>query len=209
MTEAHVQIFTDDLTADLVDTYLESDLLAVDTEAMGLLPHRDRLCLVQLCDRAGQVSLVRLSHGVRQAPQLARLLEADAPAKVFHYARFDVAMLRHHLGIAVQPIICTKVASKLARTYTQSHGLKSLVAELLGVELDKGAQSSDWGAVFDLSEEQLRYAANDVRYLIPACDRLLAMLEREGRLELARRCFAFLETHVQLDLLGYSAVFEH
>jgi ribonuclease D len=202
-------IITDDLGADLADVYLQSDVLAVDTEAMGLLPQRDRLCLVQMCNRDGTVSLVRLSQGLKEAPQLKRVLEAPQVGKVFHYARFDVAMLRHHLGIQVRPILCTKVASKLARTYSPRHGLKDLIGELLGVELDKSAQSSDWGAVFELNEGQLRYAANDVRYLIPAWDRLHAMLRREGREGLAERCFAHLETQVQLDLLGYTAVFEH
>jgi ribonuclease D len=203
------QIFTDDLSPEVAGTYLHSGLLAVDSEAMGLLPHRDRLCLVQLCDEAGLVSLVRLSTGLTRAPQLQKLLEAPAVIKLFHYARFDVAMLRYHLGIRVQPIVCTKVASKLARTYSPRHGLKDLILETVGVELDKSAQSSDWGAVLELSEEQLRYAANDVRYLIPAWRKLETMLRREGRFELARRCFAHLETQVDLDLLGYSGVFEH
>ncbi len=207
MTEP--QIFTDDLPSDLVDIYLEGSLLAVDTEAMGLNPHRDRLCLIQMCDRAGLVSLVRLSRPVKAAPQLQRLLEAPHLHKIFHYARFDVAMLLHYLGIRVQPIICTKVASKLARTYSPRHGLKELVYELVGVELDKSAQSSDWGAVLELTDAQLHYAANDARYLIPAWDRLEVMLKREERFALAERCFAFLDAQVQLDLLGYGAVFEH
>lgn len=202
-------IFTNDLDDDRVETYLTGELLAVDTEAMGLLPHRDRLCLVQLCDREGRVSLIRLSQGLKSAPGLQRVMEAASVTKIFHYARFDVAMMRYHLGIYVGPIVCTKVASKLARTYSPRHGLKDLIQESLGVELDKGAQSSDWGAVFELSEQQLRYAANDVRYLIPAWDRLLTMLRREGRFELAQRCFDHLETQVSLDLLGYTAVFEH
>jgi ribonuclease D len=176
---------------------------------MGLLPHRDRLCLIQLCDRSGLVSLVRISQTCTSSPNLKHLFEAPQVQKLFHYARFDVAMLRYHLGIYVNPIICTKVASKLARTYSPRHGLKDLIAETLGVELDKSAQSSDWGAVFALSDAQLRYAANDVRYLIGAWDKLLAMLKREGRDELAKRCFAYLPTQVELDLLNYSGIFEH
>lgn len=203
------QIFTDDLSSDVVDAYLASDALAVDTEAMGLLPHRDRLCLIQLCDRSGLVSLVRISKACTFSPNLKHLFEAPQVLKLFHYARFDVAMLRHHLDIFVSPIVCTKVASKLARTYSPRHGLKDLVFETLGVELDKSAQSSDWGAVFELSEAQLLYAANDVRYLIPAWDKLAIMLKREGRYALAERCFAHLSTQVELDLLSYSAIFEH
>jgi ribonuclease D len=208
-TDFEAQIFTDDLSDELLNAYLTSDALAVDTEAMGLLPHRDRLCLIQLCDRSGLVSLVRISRTCSASPNLKHLFEAPQVQKLFHYARFDVAMLRHHLGIHVNPIICTKVASKLARTYSPRHGLKDLIVETLGIELDKSAQSSDWGAVFELSEVQLRYAANDVRYLIGAWDKLSAMLKREGRDELAKRCFAHLPTQVELDLLNYSGIFEH
>ncbi|AGY58766.1 3'-5' exonuclease [Gloeobacter kilaueensis] len=206
---AAVHIFSDDLSESVAEVYLTSEHLAVDTEAMGLLPQRDRLCLVQLCDSTGLVSVVRIPQGLKQAPQLKRVLEASGPVKLFHYARFDVAMLRYHLGIYVQPIVCTKVASKLARTYSPRHGLKDLIAETVGVELDKSAQSSDWGAVLELTDEQLRYAANDVRYLIPAWHKLESMLRREGRLDLALRCFAFLPTQVELDLLGYLSIFEH
>lgn len=209
MQASEPTIFTDDLDDERVETYLADDLLAVDTEAMGLLPHRDRLCLVQLCNREGRVSLIRLSQGLKGAPGLKRVMEATPVTKIFHYARFDVAMMRYHLDIQVRPIVCTKVASKLARTYSPRHGLKDLIQETLGVELDKSAQSSDWGAVFELSEQQLRYAANDVRYLIPAWERLLTMLRREGRFELAQSCFNHLETQVSLDLLGYTGIFEH
>jgi ribonuclease D len=208
-TDFEAQIFTDDLSDDTLKAYLTSDSLAVDTEAMGLLPNRDRLCLIQLCDRSGLVSLVRIRQSCKNAPNLKYLFESSQVQKLFHYARFDVAMLRHHLGIYVNPIVCTKVASKLARTYSPRHGLKDLIYETLGVELDKSAQSSDWGAVFELSDAQLRYAANDVRYLIAAWDKLSIMLKREGRYELALRCFAHLPTQVELDLLNYSAIFEH
>lgn len=176
---------------------------------MGLIPHRDRLCLVQLSDPLGVVALVRILPGQQTALHLQSVLESAGVEKVFHYARFDVAMLRHHLGIHTWPLFCTKIASKLARTYTPRHGLKDLVQELCGVELDKKAQSSDWGSVHTLLPDQLSYAANDVRYLLEARDRLQVMLEREGRWDLARRCFEHLPTLVELDLLGYEKVFEH
>ncbi|MFS8796398.1 ribonuclease D [Synechococcus sp. O70.2] len=203
------QICDDDLTSDLVKALAGEAYLAVDTETMGLIPQRDRLCVVQLANAAGEVVLLRFSRGVRQAPLLAKLLTDPGIEKIFHYARFDLAMLRYHLGIQVWPVFCTKIASKLARTYTSKHSLKDVVSELCGVELNKAAQSSDWGAVHALSAEQLEYAANDVRYLIPVRHKLAQMLQREERWELAQRCFQHLPTLVELDLLGYSNVFEH
>ncbi|WP_218082219.1 ribonuclease D [Anthocerotibacter panamensis] len=203
------QIFDDDLPAAALAEYLQARVLAVDTETMGLLPRRDRLCLVQVGNGLEQVSLVRIGRGLSCAPHLQELLTSPDVLKIFHFARFDLAMLRYHLGIVVQPVFCTKIASKLARTYTPRHGLKDVVAELTGQELDKSAQSSDWGAAFKLSEGQLRYAANDVRYLIPVYEKLKDMLAREERLDLAEHCFAHLETLVQLDLLGYEDVFSH
>ncbi|MFS8740911.1 ribonuclease D [Synechococcus sp. WC10meta] len=203
------QICDDDLTPDLVKALAGEAYLAVDTETMGLIPQRDRLCVVQLANAAGEVVLLRFSRGVRQAPLLAKLLTDPGIEKIFHYARFDLAMLRYHLGIQVWPVFCTKIASKLARTYTSKHSLKDVVSELCGVELNKAAQSSDWGAVHALSAEQLEYAANDVRYLIPVRHKLAQMLQREERWELAQRCFQHLPTLVELDLLGYSNVFEH
>jgi ribonuclease D len=203
------QICDDDLTSDLVKALAGEAYLAVDTETMGLIPQRDRLCVVQLANAAGEVVLLRFSRGVRQAPLLAKLLTDPGIEKIFHYARFDLAMLRYHLGIQVWPVFCTKIASKLARTYTSKHSLKDVVSELCGVELNKAAQSSDWGAVHALSAEQLEYAANDVRYLIPVRHKLAQMLQREERWELAQRCFQHLPTLVELDLLGYGNVFEH
>jgi ribonuclease D len=203
------QICDDDLTPDLVKALAGEAYLAVDTETMGLIPQRDRLCVVQLANAAGEVVLLRFSRGVRQAPFLAKLLTDPGIEKIFHYARFDLAMLRYHLGIQVWPVFCTKIASKLARTYTSKHSLKDVVSELCGVELNKAAQSSDWGAVHALSAEQLEYAANDVRYLIPVRHKLAQMLQREERWELAQRCFQHLPTLVELDLLGYGNVFEH
>ena len=203
------QICDEDLTPEVAKALAGETLLAVDTETMGLIPQRDRLCVVQIANPAGEVVLLRLSRGVKQAPHLARLLTDPNIEKIFHYARFDLAMLRYHLGIQAWPVFCTKVASKLARTYTSKHSLKDVVSELCGVELNKTAQSSDWGAVQALSPEQLEYAANDVRYLIPVRHKLAQMLQREERWELAQRCFQHLPTLVELDLLGYSNVFEH
>ena len=198
-----------DLSNTLLERYLQADAIAVDTETMGLLPHRDRLCLVQLSDSDGYGSVVRIELGQREAPNLKALMEASSVQKIFHFARFDLATLRHHLDIVVTPAFCTKVASKLIRTYSPKHGLKELVRELAGVELDKTAQSSDWGNVMNLSEAQLRYAANDVRYLHALCDTLTTMLKREGRWELAQDCFACIPTFVALDLMQYGSVFEH
>lgn len=198
-----------DLTPDLLARYKQADIMAIDTETMGLLPHRDRLCLVQLADADGYVAVVRIELGQKEAPLLKELLEAPNILKLFHFARFDLATLKHNLGITVAPVFCSKIASKLSRTYSPRHGLKELVKELEGIELDKTAQSSDWGNAMHLSEEQLRYAANDVRYLHSIHSTLTAMLKREGRWELAQDCFSCLPTFVALDLLQYQGVFEH
>ena len=203
------QVYDRDLPDAALAQYLQADAIAVDTETMGLLPHRDRLCLVQLCDAQGRGAVVRIERGQTEAPNLKQLMEAKSVLKVFHFARFDVAMLRHHLNTFVNPIFCTKVASKLARTYTPRHGLKDLVQELEQVELDKSAQSSDWGNAANLSAEQLRYAANDVRYLLSVRQKLIQMLQREERWELAQQCFDCLPTLVSLDLLQYRDLFEH
>lgn len=198
-----------DLTPDQLGAYLQAEAIAVDTETMGLLPQRDRLCLVQICDAADHVTVIRIMRGQTAAPNLKHLLEAESVLKVFHFARFDLTTLKYHLGIEVKPIFCTKLASKLARTYTSKHGLKDLIQELQQVELDKSAQSSDWGNAENLSPEQLRYAANDVRYLLPAQQKLIQMLQREERWELAQQCFQCLPTIVTLDLLQYQGIFEH
>jgi ribonuclease D len=197
-----------DLDASLGDRYRQAEAIAVDTETMGLNYHRDRLCLVQLC-APGLVSIVRIDQGQTSAPQLQSLMEAATITKVFHFARFDVAQLRHRLHIETNSVFCTKIASKLARTYSSRHGLKELVRELTGVELDKSAQSSDWGNAAQLSTEQLRYAANDVRYLLSLRDRLQTMLQREGRWELAQECFRVLPVLVSLDILQYDDLFSH
>lgn len=208
MTLEDFQVCDRDISDAILKAYLQADAIAVDTETMGLLPQRDRLCLVQLCNPQGQVTVVRIALGQKEAPNLKQLLEASA-LKIFHFARFDLATLRQHLDIWVTPLFCTKIASKLARTYTPKHGLKDVVLELEKVELDKTAQSSDWGNPVNLTPEQLRYAANDVRYLISVQAKLTEMLQREGRWQLAQHCFDCLPTIVSLDLLQYQNIFEH
>lgn len=203
------QIFDRDLSDAALAQYLQAEAIAVDTETMGLVPWRDRLCLVQLCDPDGHVTVLRIEQGQKEAPLLQQLMEAAHATKIFHFARFDVAALRYHLNIEVNPIFCTKIGSKLARTYSPRHGLKDLVMSLEGVELDKSSQSSDWGNAANLTPEQLRYAANDVRYLISARQKLTHMLQREGRWELAQQCFACIPTFASLDLLQYQNLFEH
>ncbi|MEL7143978.1 MAG: ribonuclease H-like domain-containing protein [Cyanobacteria bacterium J06643_4] len=198
-----------DITPQLLERYLKADAIAVDTETMGLNPLRDRLCLIQLSDPDGYVSAIRVERGQTEAPNLKQLLEANGITKIFHFARFDLATLQHHLGIATAPVFCTKIASKLARTYSPKHGLKALVQELAGIELDKSQQSSDWGNAAALSEEQLSYAANDVRYLHQLRSKLIEMLKREERFTLLEQCLTCLPTFVALDLQQYSGIFEH
>ncbi|WP_338663252.1 ribonuclease D [Pararoseomonas sp. SCSIO 73927] len=200
---------------DLPDGLLLGPVVAVDTETMGLDPRRDRLCLVQLSSGDGSAHLVQIvppSLGGRGAdcPNLKALLADPGTVKLFHFARFDVAMLRHALGVECGPVRCTKIASRLVRTYTDRHGLKDLCRELLGVDISKGQQSSDWGAA-ELSPEQLAYAASDVLHLHALWARLEGMLRREGRLELAEACFRFLPVRGALDLLGYAEpdIFSH
>jgi ribonuclease D len=179
------------------------EAVAVDTETMGLNPARDRLCVVQLSAGDGAAHLVRFAAGAGyDCPNLRALLADPARLKLFHYARFDLAVLRRFLGVDCRPVYCTKVASKLARTYTDRHGLKDLCREVLGLELDKAEQSSDWGAA-ELSESQLRYAARDVAHLHRLRERLDSMLAREGRRGLAEACFGFLPTRAELDLAGW------
>jgi ribonuclease D len=203
------QVYDQDLTPDAFQSYIQTDAIAVDTETMGLLPQRDRLCLVQLCDADGRAVVIRVAPGQTEAPYLKQLLETSTLVKVFHFARFDLATLRYHLNIQTQPVFCTKIASKLARTYSSRHGLKDVVLELEQVELNKSAQSSDWGNPANLTPEQLSYAANDVRYLLSLRQKLTDMLKRENRWELAQDCFVCLPTLVTLDLMQYQNVFEH
>ncbi|MDZ8224335.1 ribonuclease H-like domain-containing protein [Nostoc sp. ChiVER01] len=209
MTLQDFQVSDRDLGDAALVEYLESTAIAVDTETMGLLPQRDRLCLVQLCNESGKVTAIRIAKGQADAPNLKKLLETANVVKVFHFARFDLATLRANLRIQVRPVFCTKIASKLARTYTNRHGLKDVVQELEQVELDKSSQSSDWGNAASLSEAQLSYAANDVRYLLSVQHKLTEMLKREERWEIAQECFEFLPTIVSLDLLQFKDLFEH
>jgi ribonuclease D len=184
--------------------------VAIDTETMGLNPHRDRLCLVQLSAGDGTCHLVQFAPGVHEAPRLEALLADPSVLKLFHFGRFDIAMLRHHLGVLARPVYCTKIASKLTRTFTDKHGLKDLCRDLLGIDLSKQQQSSDWGAP-KLSDEQLKYAASDVLHLHALRQRLDQMLAREGRVALAQACFEFLPARAELDLSGWPEqdIFEH
>ncbi|MEI8144684.1 MAG: ribonuclease D [Alphaproteobacteria bacterium] len=179
--------------------------VAIDTETLGLQPHRDRLCVVQLSPGDGSADVVQIRAGQAAPPNLCKLLTDPAVIKIFHFARFDVAVLQNAFGVKTGPIYCTKIASKLVRTYTDRHGLKDLVRELLGVDLSKQQQSSDWGAD-TLTAAQLDYAASDVLYLHDLRTRLDAMLAREGRTSLADECFKFLGTRAALDLAGWAEV---
>lgn len=184
--------------------------VAVDTETLGLNPHRDRLCVVQLSAGDGSAHLVQIARGQTSAPHLTQLMADPAVTKIFHFARFDIAVLEKAFGVMPGPVWCTKIASKLARTYTDRHGLKDLVRELLGIDLSKQQQSSDWAAE-TLSEAQQAYAASDVLHLHELRARLTTMLEREGRLGLAQACFGFLPHRARLDLLGWpeNDIFSH
>lgn len=195
-----------DLPADVV---FDGDI-AVDTEAMGLNNLRDRLCVVQLSDGKGDAHLVQINPKNYHAPRLKALLEDPKRVKIFHFARFDVAILKHYLKAEVAPVYCTKIASKLCRTYTDRHGFKDLCREMLGVDISKQQQSSDWGAD-ELTPEQVNYAASDVLYLHALREKLEAQLAREGRRELAQSCFAFLPTRAALDLAGWpeTDIFAH
>ena len=187
---------------DLPSNVSFSGSVAIDTETLGLRPHRDRLCVVQLSGGDGKACLVQMPRGGYDAPRLRALLADSNVLKIFHFARFDVAMLLHYLGVMTEPVYCTKIASKLARTYTDRHGLKDLCRELLDVDLSKQQQSSDWGAD-RLSDEQRAYAASDVLYLHALKERLDAMLAREERTDIAQACFEFIPTRVRLDLAGW------
>jgi len=176
--------------------------VAIDTETMGLNSIRDKLCVVQLSQGDGTAHVVQLERTTYHAPNLKRLLADESITKIFHFARFDVAMIRHYLGTITQPVYCTKIASKLVRTYTDSHGLKDLCSELLDKKISKQQQSSDWGAA-NLTKEQIQYAAGDVLYLHEIKEKLDLMLQREGRAELAKKCFDFLGARTELDLAGW------
>ncbi len=195
---------------DLPDLSRYTSSVAIDTETMGLHPHRDRLCVVQMSNGDGTADVIQIAKGQRDAPNLTALLANPGVTKSFHFARFDLAVLFHTFGVMPQPVYCTKIASRLSRTYTDRHGLKDLVREVLNVDLSKQQQSSDWGAQ-GLSEAQLAYAASDVLHLHALRERLDAMLVREGRAELAKACFEFLPARARLDLGGWEAedIFAH
>src|ERR1700749_3740708 len=195
---------------DLPDLSRYTDSVAIDTETMGLNPHRDRLCVVQLSNGDGSADVVQIPKGHTDAPNLKALLGNPAITKIFHFARFDITTLFHSFGVMPQPIYCTKIASRLSRTYNDRHGLKDLVRELLNVDLSKQQQSSDWGAD-TLTEAQLAYAASDVLHLHGLRERLDVMLAREGRTGIAQACFDFLPTRARLDLGGFEAedIFAH
>jgi ribonuclease D len=196
---------------DLPEGVLAPGPVAVDTETMGLITPRDRLCLVQISDGQGDEHLVRFKPGSSfDAPNLKAVLADPARVKLYHFARFDLAAIEHYLGVVAAPVFCTKIASKMTRTYTDRHGLKNLVTELLGTDLSKQQQSSDWGAP-QINDAQREYAASDVRYLHRLRDILAERLEREGRMGLAQACFDFLPARARLDLAGWADkdIFSH
>ena len=196
---------------DLADlSNYDVEAVAIDTETLGLNPHRDRLCVVQLSPGDGTADVVQIDAGQKQAPNLAALLGNPGVTKLFHFGRFDIAVLYHAFGVMAGPVFCTKIASRLTRTYTDRHGLKDICAELLGVTLSKVQQSSDWAAE-TLTAEQLEYAASDVLYLHRLRDALAGRLAREGRTEVAAACFQFLPTRAKLDLMGWDEedIFAH
>ncbi|MDU8910181.1 ribonuclease D [Aestuariicoccus sp. MJ-SS9] len=195
---------------DLPDDLNLGDAVAIDCETMGLHPHRDRLCVVQLSSGDGDAHLVQIAKGQTEAPNLCRMLADPGVLKLFHFGRFDIAVLEHTFGVRTAPVYCTKIASRLVRTYTDRHGLKYLLQELLGVDISKQQQSSDWGAD-TLSKAQIDYAASDVLYLHRLKEALTEMLEREGRAELAQACFDFLPMRAKLDLTGWpdTDIFAH
>ena len=195
---------------DLPDDYVAGPSIAIDTETLGLHPHRDRLCVVQISRGDGTADVVQIPAGGARAPNLERVLADPGTTKIFHFARFDLAVLFLRFGVMAGPVYCTKIASKLVRTYTDRHGLKELVRELLGIDMSKAQQSSDWAAE-TLTQAQLDYAASDVLYLHAIKARLDAMLEREGRVDLAEAAFGFLPTRARLDLAGWEEtdIFAH
>ena len=190
---------------DLPDDLDLGPVVAIDCETMGLNPHRDRLCVIQMSSGDGHAHLVRVAQGQTEAPNLCRMLEDPNVLKLFHFGRFDIAAMYNAFGVLTAPVYCTKIASKLIRTYTDRHGLKNLLQELLGIDISKHQQSSDWGAA-ELSQAQLDYAASDVLYLHQLRDVLNARLEREGRMELAQSCYDFLPTRAKLDLAGWPEI---
>lgn len=203
----NIQLIKDDLTNELLDLYASGKLLAVDCEMMGLNPIRDRLCLVQLCNEEGKATLVKIEKNTK-SPNLKKLFENQNITKIFHFARTDLAVLYHWLGIDLKNVFCTKSASKLVRTFTDKHSLKDVLKELLSTDVDKNSQLTDWGAP-ELTKDQIKYAAGDVLFLIPLYHKLIELLKRENRLELLEEVNKFLPTLAKLDLLGYVDFFAH
>jgi len=212
LKDKKAKIFEDDISDEVLQQYLSKSFVTVDTETRGLNVRRDRLCVVQICDDDNNTALVRYRDGKRLSQlgdtNLKKLLEAPQVLKVFHYARFDLTVLKYYLNARTAPIFCTKIASKLVRTYSDRHSLRDLSRELLGTEMDKSDQTSDW-AKSDLTDSQLEYAANDVKLLVPIYLKIKEMIEREGLTDLAQRCFGFVETVCELDFKGYPNIFDH
>lgn len=208
MVQANIALLEKDLDEKTLNHYLSKKVIAVDCEMMGLNITRDRLCLVQIGDENQRITLVKIQQGQVEAPNLKKLMESEDVVKLFHFARTDLAFLSYYLDINVNNVFCTKVGSKIARTYTDKHSLKELTKELVGRDLRKDQQTSDWGAD-KLSPEQIKYAANDVVHLIEIYKTLQEMLEREGKFELAQKASSFIPTFARLDILGYKDTFEH
>ncbi|WP_370321170.1 ribonuclease D [Oricola sp.] len=208
MADNPIRLHREDLSDEAAARY--TDAIAIDTETLGLRPHRDRLCVVQLSCGDGTADVVQISKGQKKARNLTRLLRDGKKTKIFHFGRFDIAVLKHAFGVTTTPVFCTKIASRLTRTYTDRHGLKDICRELLGVDLSKQQQSSDW-AVTDLSDAQLEYAASDVLHLHALKAVLEERLAREGRTKMAEACFRFLPTRADLDLAGWDEedIFSH
>ena len=208
MADTPIRLHREDLSDEAAERY--TDAIAIDTETLGLKPHRDRLCVVQLSCGDGTADVVQISKGQKKAPNLTRLLRDGKKTKIFHFGRFDIAVLKHAFGVTTTPVFCTKIASRLTRTYTDRHGLKDICRELLGVDLSKQQQSSDWAAT-DLTGAQLEYAASDVLHLHALKAVLEERLAREGRTKMAEACFRFLPTRADLDLAGWDEedIFSH
>lgn len=208
MADTSIRLHHGDLSDEALVRYGES--VAIDTETLGLNPHRDRLCVVQLSPGDGTADVVQIAKGQKKAPNLVKLLRDSRKTKIFHFGRFDIAVLKHAFGVTTAPVFCTKIASRLTRTYTDRHGLKDICRELLGVDISKQQQSSDWAAE-KLSDAQLEYAASDVLHLHALKAILEERLKREGREKQAAACFRFLPTRAELDLMGWPEedIFSH
>jgi ribonuclease D len=208
MNAMTIRLHKGDLAADAMARY--TDAVAIDTETLGLVPRRDRLCVVQLSPGDGSADVIQIASGQREAPNLVALLANPGLEKIFHFGRFDIAVLFNAFGVTCTPVFCTKIASRLTRTYTDRHGLKDNLKELLEIDISKQQQSSDWAAE-QLTDAQLEYAASDVLHLHALRAKLQARLDRDGRADLARACFEFLPTRAKLDLLGWEEtdIFAH